>query len=179
MWLKLVTHKSDSFYLKRPRKSTMTKQTTIAWLIQLPTFHAWLLFQICTMTILDDSQSPSVEGNETFQVYLTSVLRAKLVSPHHAIVTINDTMDDSKSDFRQFLGIQIFACSSLTNPDVSPTCSPRLWRNRVAYYTQHNQCQMYGPGVSRLWSFYTANRNFPSSLSTFRFSTHNIICHNF
>lgn len=67
------------------------------------------------MTILDDSQSPSVEGNETFEVYLTSVLRAKLVTPHHAVVTINDTVDDSKyqSDCESFFNVASFYAKSL------------------------------------------------------------------
>jgi len=46
------------------------------------------------MTILDDSQNPTVEGNETFNVYLNSVQKAKLSPPHEAVVIINDTLDD-------------------------------------------------------------------------------------
>ena len=48
------------------------------------------------MTILDDSQNPTVEGNETFIVYLNSVQKAKLSPPHEALVIINDTSDDGK-----------------------------------------------------------------------------------
>nr|XP_039273813.1 extracellular matrix protein FRAS1-like [Styela clava] len=58
------------------------------------TFRTGETTKVCSMMILDDSQAPSVEGNETFEVYLSSVLRAKLVTPHHAVVTINDTLDD-------------------------------------------------------------------------------------
>jgi len=51
-------------------------------------------FKICSLTILDDSQSPSVEGNETFLVYLNSVQTAQLAPPSEALVVINDTLDD-------------------------------------------------------------------------------------
>ncbi|CAK8671603.1 unnamed protein product [Clavelina lepadiformis] len=50
--------------------------------------------KLCTLTILDDSQTPTVEGNETFVVHLDSVQKARLATPHEAVVIINDTLDD-------------------------------------------------------------------------------------
>nr|CAB3247083.1 extracellular matrix protein FRAS1 [Phallusia mammillata] len=50
--------------------------------------------KICSLTLLDDSQSPTVEGNESFIVYLNSVQKGRLVSPSEALIIINDTSDD-------------------------------------------------------------------------------------
>ncbi|XP_013916331.1 PREDICTED: extracellular matrix protein FRAS1-like [Thamnophis sirtalis] len=55
------------------------------------------LNQYCTLTILDDAQSPVIEGVETFVVYLSSPQGAELASPFQAVVAINDTFQDVPS----------------------------------------------------------------------------------
>ena len=58
-----------------------------------------ILIQLCTLTILDDPQTTTVEGNETFVVHLDSVQKARLATPHEAVVIINDTLDDGECLF--------------------------------------------------------------------------------
>ena len=48
------------------------------------------------ITIIDDTASPQVEGNETFVVYLSSAMGSSLAPPTEALITINDTADDGK-----------------------------------------------------------------------------------
>ncbi|XP_044284420.1 extracellular matrix organizing protein FRAS1 [Varanus komodoensis] len=50
--------------------------------------------EYCTLTILDDAQSPVIEGVETFVVYLSSPQGAELAKPFQAVVAINDTFQD-------------------------------------------------------------------------------------
>lgn len=52
---------------------------------------------VCTLTILDDTQSPVVEGSETFVIFLSSAQGAELAEPFKATVTINDTFQDVPS----------------------------------------------------------------------------------
>ena len=63
------------------------------------------------MTIVDDTASPQMEGNETFIVYLSSAMGSGLATPSEALVVINDTVDDSKS---HTLNIQM-PCSSFVD----------------------------------------------------------------
>lgn len=49
--------------------------------------------QVCRITIVDDTASPRMEGNETFLVYLSSAMGSALSAPHEALIVINDTSD--------------------------------------------------------------------------------------
>ncbi|KAM4854655.1 extracellular matrix organizing protein FRAS1 [Thomomys bottae] len=53
--------------------------------------------QYCTLTILDDTQYPVIEGLETFVVFLSSAQGAELTKPFQAIIAINDTFQDVPS----------------------------------------------------------------------------------
>ncbi|XP_045392852.1 extracellular matrix organizing protein FRAS1 isoform X1 [Lemur catta] len=53
--------------------------------------------QDCTLTILDDTQYPVIEGLETFVVFLSSAHGAELTKPVQAVVAINDTFQDVPS----------------------------------------------------------------------------------
>ncbi|XP_043916303.1 extracellular matrix organizing protein FRAS1-like [Protopterus annectens] len=52
---------------------------------------------VCTLTILDDTQTPVVEGSETFVIFLSSSQGAELAEPFQATVIINDTFQDVPS----------------------------------------------------------------------------------
>ncbi|KAL4617481.1 extracellular matrix protein FRAS1-like [Arapaima gigas] len=53
--------------------------------------------QTCSVTILDDAESPAVEGMESFVVFLSSAQGAKLTEPSEAAVVIVDTFQDIPS----------------------------------------------------------------------------------
>nr|XP_014352206.1 PREDICTED: extracellular matrix protein FRAS1-like [Latimeria chalumnae] len=53
--------------------------------------------EVCTLTILDDTQNPTIEGTESFIVFLSSAQGAELVVPFQATVIINDTFQDVPS----------------------------------------------------------------------------------
>ncbi|XP_046512812.1 extracellular matrix organizing protein FRAS1 isoform X5 [Equus quagga] len=53
--------------------------------------------QYCTLTILDDTQYPVIEGLETFVVFLSSAQGAELTKPFQAVIAINDTYQDVPS----------------------------------------------------------------------------------
>ncbi|XP_060043899.1 extracellular matrix organizing protein FRAS1 isoform X2 [Erinaceus europaeus] len=53
--------------------------------------------QYCTLTILDDTQYPVIEGLETFVVFLSSSQGAELTKPFQAVIAINDTFQDVPS----------------------------------------------------------------------------------
>ncbi|XP_012928771.1 extracellular matrix protein FRAS1 isoform X2 [Heterocephalus glaber] len=53
--------------------------------------------QYCTLTILDDTQYPVIEGLETFVVFLSSAQGAELSKPSQAVIAINDTFQDVPS----------------------------------------------------------------------------------
>uniref|UniRef100_G1TEM3 Fraser extracellular matrix complex subunit 1 n=1 Tax=Oryctolagus cuniculus TaxID=9986 RepID=G1TEM3_RABIT len=53
--------------------------------------------QHCTLTILDDTQYPVIEGLETFVVFLSSAQGAELTKPFQAVIAINDTFQDVPS----------------------------------------------------------------------------------
>ena len=52
--------------------------------------------QTCSLTIMDDIQNPSIEGSESFVVFLSSPQGAVLQEPYEANVVIIDTFQDSK-----------------------------------------------------------------------------------
>eukprot|EP00057_Strongylocentrotus_purpuratus_P020370 XP_011674844.1 PREDICTED: extracellular matrix protein FRAS1 [Strongylocentrotus purpuratus] len=58
------------------------------------TFNPQQTVEVCRITIVDDSASPHLEGNETFIVFLSSAMSSGLGTPSEAIVVINDTADD-------------------------------------------------------------------------------------
>lgn len=51
--------------------------------------------QTCSLTIMDDIQNPSIEGSESFVVFLSSPQGAVLEEPYEANVIIADTFQDS------------------------------------------------------------------------------------
>ncbi|XP_073898026.1 extracellular matrix organizing protein FRAS1 isoform X2 [Castor canadensis] len=53
--------------------------------------------QYCTLTILDDTQYPVIEGLETFVVFLSSAQGSELTKPFQAVIAINDTFQDVPS----------------------------------------------------------------------------------
>ncbi|VCW99041.1 unnamed protein product [Gulo gulo] len=53
--------------------------------------------QYCTLSILDDTQYPVIEGLETFVVFLSSAQGAELTKPFQAVIAINDTFQDVPS----------------------------------------------------------------------------------
>ncbi|KAG2466459.1 FRAS1 protein, partial [Polypterus senegalus] len=53
--------------------------------------------EVCSLTIMDDTQNPAIEGNETFIVFLSSAHGAELAKPNQATVTITDTFQDVPS----------------------------------------------------------------------------------
>ncbi|KAM5158784.1 extracellular matrix organizing protein FRAS1 [Callospermophilus lateralis] len=53
--------------------------------------------QFCTLTILDDTQYPVIEGLETFVIFLSSAQGAELTKPFQAVIAINDTFQDVPS----------------------------------------------------------------------------------
>ncbi|KAM8885583.1 extracellular matrix organizing protein FRAS1 isoform 1-T2 [Spinachia spinachia] len=53
--------------------------------------------QTCSLTILDDVQNPSIEGAESFVVFLSSPQGAVLQEPYEADVVISDTFQDIPS----------------------------------------------------------------------------------
>ncbi|XP_071508475.1 extracellular matrix organizing protein FRAS1-like [Diadema antillarum] len=58
------------------------------------TFDPQQTVEICRITIVDDSASPQLEGNETFIVFLSSAMNTRLGTPSEVVVVINDTADD-------------------------------------------------------------------------------------
>ncbi|KPP66085.1 hypothetical protein Z043_115451, partial [Scleropages formosus] len=50
--------------------------------------------QTCSVTILDDPERPSIEGKESFVVFLSSARGAELTEPFEATVIIEDTFQD-------------------------------------------------------------------------------------
>ncbi|XP_054995058.1 extracellular matrix organizing protein FRAS1 [Sorex araneus] len=60
-------------------------------------FGAGVTEQYCTLTILDDTQYPVIEGLETFVVFLSSAQGAELTKPFQAVIAINDTFQDVPS----------------------------------------------------------------------------------
>ncbi len=58
------------------------------------TFGPQQTVEVCRVTIVDDTASPQMEGNETFIVYLSSAMGSGLATPSEAVVVINDTVDD-------------------------------------------------------------------------------------
>ncbi|XP_048099370.1 extracellular matrix protein FRAS1 [Alosa alosa] len=53
--------------------------------------------ETCSLTIMDDVQNPTIEGSESFVVFLSSPQGAVLVEPHEASVLITDTFLDIPS----------------------------------------------------------------------------------
>lgn len=43
---------------------------------------------------MDDSQTPQVEGDETFIVHINSIVNGEIIQPSEALVIINDTLND-------------------------------------------------------------------------------------
>lgn len=54
-----------------------------------------LFLQTCSLTIVDDIQNPTIEGKESFVVFLSSANGAVLTEPHEAAVYIVDSAQDS------------------------------------------------------------------------------------
>lgn len=50
--------------------------------------------QTCSLTIMDDIQNPTIEGKESFIVFLSSPNGAVLTEPHEASVYIVDSTQD-------------------------------------------------------------------------------------
>lgn len=50
--------------------------------------------QTCSLTIMDDIQNPTIEGKESFIVFLSSPNGAVLIEPHEASVYIVDSTQD-------------------------------------------------------------------------------------
>ncbi|PIK50778.1 putative extracellular matrix protein FRAS1 [Apostichopus japonicus] len=48
------------------------------------TFRPQQTVEVCRITIVDDTASPRMEGNETFLVYLSSAMGSALSAPHEA-----------------------------------------------------------------------------------------------
>lgn len=62
----------------------------------LENLSLWLVsLQTCSLTIMDDIQNPSIEGSESFVVFLSSPQGAVLQEPYEANVVITDTFQDS------------------------------------------------------------------------------------
>ena len=57
-------------------------------------------FQTCQITLLDDNYDPRVEGEEKFEVFLSSAVGSSLAEPVSALVTIDDKQLDSKYQFQ-------------------------------------------------------------------------------
>uniref|UniRef100_A0A3Q3IUW6 VWFC domain-containing protein n=1 Tax=Monopterus albus TaxID=43700 RepID=A0A3Q3IUW6_MONAL len=53
--------------------------------------------ETCSLTIMDDIQNPSIEGSETFVVFISSPQGAVLQEPYEANVIITDTFQDIPS----------------------------------------------------------------------------------
>uniref|UniRef100_A0A3Q3MY85 Fraser extracellular matrix complex subunit 1 n=1 Tax=Mastacembelus armatus TaxID=205130 RepID=A0A3Q3MY85_9TELE len=53
--------------------------------------------ETCSLTIMDDIQNPSIEGSESFVVFLSSPQGAVLQEPYEASVVITDTFQDIPS----------------------------------------------------------------------------------
>ncbi|KAJ8398108.1 hypothetical protein AAFF_G00431850 [Aldrovandia affinis] len=53
--------------------------------------------ETCSLTIMDDIQSPTIEGAESFMVFLSSAQGAVLAEPFEATVIITDTFQDIPS----------------------------------------------------------------------------------
>ncbi|XP_030622204.1 extracellular matrix organizing protein FRAS1 [Chanos chanos] len=53
--------------------------------------------ETCSLTIMDDIQNPTIEGKESFVVFLSSPNGAVLTEPHEASVYITDTTQDIPS----------------------------------------------------------------------------------
>ncbi|XP_066568203.1 extracellular matrix organizing protein FRAS1 isoform X2 [Amia ocellicauda] len=53
--------------------------------------------ETCSLTILDDTQNPTIEGTESFVVFLSSAQGAVLTEPFEAPVIITDTFQDVPS----------------------------------------------------------------------------------
>lgn len=58
--------------------------------------YATFILQTCSLTIMDDVQNPSIEGAESFVVFLSSPHGAVLEEPYEANVIIADTFQDSE-----------------------------------------------------------------------------------
>lgn len=52
--------------------------------------------QTCSLTIVDDIQNPTIEGKESFIIFLSSPHGAVLTEPHEASVYIVDSTQDRK-----------------------------------------------------------------------------------
>lgn len=62
---------------------------------QKKTIAMAFFLQTCSLTIMDDIQNPSIEGSESFVVFLSSPQGAVLEEPYEANVIITDTFQDS------------------------------------------------------------------------------------
>ncbi|XP_023814674.1 extracellular matrix protein FRAS1 isoform X2 [Oryzias latipes] len=60
-------------------------------------FKAGRTVETCSLTIMDDIQSPAIEGAESFVVFLSSPQGAVLQEPYEASVVISDTFQDIPS----------------------------------------------------------------------------------
>ncbi|KAM6954491.1 extracellular matrix organizing protein FRAS1 [Aplochiton taeniatus] len=60
-------------------------------------FKAGSTEETCSLTIMDDAQNPSMEGSESFIVFLSSPHGAVLLEPSEASVVITDTFQDIPS----------------------------------------------------------------------------------
>lgn len=52
--------------------------------------------QKCHLTVLDDDFDPRLEGNETFEIFLSSGMGSSLAKPYHSVVFIEDDKLDSE-----------------------------------------------------------------------------------
>ncbi|MGH0181185.1 UNVERIFIED_CONTAM: hypothetical protein FKN15_006840 [Acipenser sinensis] len=83
--------------------------------------------EVCSLTILDDTQNPTIEGTESFVVFLSSAQGAELTKPFQATVVITDTFQDEE----QF---QVY----LSNPLGNHWSGARVGKNEVAIVTITN-----------------------------------------
>ncbi|CAN0438603.1 unnamed protein product [Lampetra planeri] len=110
----------------------------------------------CTITILDDTQHPVIEGGETFVVFLSSPQGVQLTEPSHATVLINDTYQDIPSV--QF-GKEGYAVQEsegsisvpvLRSGDLSAQSSVRCFTRRGSARVDHDYTERPDTDASRI-----------------------------
>ncbi|ELK16426.1 Extracellular matrix protein FRAS1 [Pteropus alecto] len=114
--------------------------------------------QYCTLTILDDTQYPVIEGLETFVVFLSSAQGAELTKPFQAVIAINDTFQDVPS--------MQFAKDLLLVKEKEGVLHVPIIRNGDLSYESSVRCYTQGHSAQIMEDF-EERRNADSSRITF------------
>uniref|UniRef100_S4RN57 Fraser extracellular matrix complex subunit 1 n=1 Tax=Petromyzon marinus TaxID=7757 RepID=S4RN57_PETMA len=95
----------------------------------------------CTITILDDTQHPVIEGGETFVVFLSSPQGVQLTEPSHATVLINDTYQDTPALILRFACVSLASRSNFLPKNVLHA-NDLIWLKSVRCFTRRGSARV-------------------------------------